>query len=198
MTEGGMVVEEGTAFQPDQKMREHLEKAEMEAAGCVPAPEVYARLLAVCLYQQDLCSAKFLWKRVPETIKCAGELTRLWDIGRALWNGDIPKVFEVIGEGQWSDSVAAIVAALKDRVRQQSLELVAAAYTSIKVPDFSRLVGCSGETEALALALAQPGWTLDPDQTHICPAMKKATTIETPAAEQQLDQLTQFVAFLEK
>jgi len=203
MTEGGMLVEEGTPFKPDQKMREHLEKAEIEAPGCVPGPEVYARLLAVYLYENDLCSAKFLWKRIPETLKGIpgsedSELAKIWDIGKALWTRDMPKVFKVIEEGRWSDNVSAIVAAIKDRVRQQSLDLVGSAYTSIKVSDFSRLVGCPIEAEAVTLALAQPGWTLDSDKTHICPERKKAPTIPTPAAEEQLDQLTQFVAFLEK
>ena len=32
MTEGGMLVEEGAPFKPDQKMREHLEKAEIEVS----------------------------------------------------------------------------------------------------------------------------------------------------------------------
>jgi len=196
-----MLVEEGAPFKPDQKMREHLEKAEIEAPGCVPGPEVYARLLAIYLYENDLCSAKFLWKRIPETLKNEGsgsELARVWDIGKALWTRDVPQVFRVIEEGQWSDNVTAIVAAIKDRVRQQSLDLVGNAYTSIKVSDFSRLVGCPNEAEAVTLALSQPGWTLDPDKVHICPERKKAPTIPTPAAEDQLDQLTQFVAFLEK
>ena len=68
MTEVGMVVEEGKPFKPDQKMREHLERAEIEAPGCVPGCEVYARLLAVYIFDDDLCSAKFLWKRIPGVI----------------------------------------------------------------------------------------------------------------------------------
>ena len=69
MTEVGMVVEEGKPFKPDQKMREHLERAEIEAPGCVPGCEVYARLLAVYIFDDDLCSAKFLWKRIPGTAR---------------------------------------------------------------------------------------------------------------------------------
>ena len=82
----------------------------------MPGPEVYARLLAIYLYENDLCSAKFLWKRIPETLKNEGsgsELARVWDIGKALWTRDVPQVFSVIEEGQWSDNVTAIVAAIK-------------------------------------------------------------------------------------
>ena len=83
----------------------------------MPRPEVYARLLAVYLYEEDLCSAKFLWKRIPETVKNDGgdgeELASLWDIGRALWTRDLPAVYAAIDARQWSSNVTAIVTAIK-------------------------------------------------------------------------------------
>jgi len=198
-----MLVEEGTAFRPDKRMREYLERAEIEAPGCVPRPEVYARLLAVYLYEEDLCSAKFLWKRIPETVKNDGgeELAGLWDIGKALWTRDLPAVYAAIDARQWSSNVSAIVTAIKDRVRERAIELVGEAYTSIKVSDFAQMVGCPATTDSAqegAAELARSvGWTVT-DEGMVCPVRKVAPVAPSLAAEQQLDKLTDFVAFLEK
>ena len=75
---------------------------------------------------------------IAETLKNAGdtEISKVWEIGKALWVKDLPKVYEIIRSNQWSDNVSAIVEAIKSRVQERSIELVGSAYTSIKVSDF--------------------------------------------------------------
>ena len=103
-------------------------------------------------------------------------------------------------------------------VRDRSLELIGRAYTSISVSEFSRYIGLP-EQEAVLLASKQPGWTVtdratlslkeganpgnagdkgSPGEKLICPVRKQAGEHKTILAEKQLQQLTDFVAFLEK
>lgn len=78
---------------------------------------MYAKLLAVYLYEDDLCSAKFLWKRIPEQARneCA-DLSPIWDVGKAMWNGKLSEVFKSIDDYEWSANVADIMKAVKGKI----------------------------------------------------------------------------------
>ena len=86
-------------------------------------------------------------------------------------------------------------------MRERAIELVGEAYTSIKVSDFAQMVGCPATTDSAqegAAELARSvGWTVT-DEGMVCPVRKVAPVAPSLAAEQQLDKLTDFVAFLEK
>ena len=52
------------------------------------------------LVQRETCLAKFLWKRIPESMKEAHpELGRIWDVGRKMWVRDNPGVFSGLKAG---------------------------------------------------------------------------------------------------
>merc|ERR1712088_15696 len=92
------------------ELREELEKKEIEAPNCRPSNDIYARLLAVYLYENDLCSAKFLWKRIPEQARTdCSDLIRIWDVGKEMWKGNNHNVFGLIDAHNWSDDVALII-----------------------------------------------------------------------------------------
>ena len=98
-----------------------------QAPGCRPHNGVYAQLLAVYLYEDDLCSAKFLWKRIPEQAKseCA-DLPRIWDVGKAMWRREPADIFRSIDEFEWSENVADIMKSVKG-------ECVLYVYTCITI-----------------------------------------------------------------
>ena len=59
------------------------------------------------------CAAKFLWKRIPDNIKSDHpELTKIWDVGVALWSRNLPNVYSALDQ-TWSEGVANIMAAVK-------------------------------------------------------------------------------------
>ena len=92
-------------------------------------------------------------------------------------------------------------------MRERAIELVGEAYTSIKVSDFAQMVGCpcpataavaeGGGGGAAAQLARSVGWTVT-DEGIVCPVRKVAPAAPSLAAEQQLDKLIDFVAFLEK
>merc|ERR1712098_730118 len=104
-----------------REMVSRLEQQELDcqtAAGTVP-PALYTELLAAYLAQGELTKAKFLWKRIPATIKQEGELPRVWAVGKAMWAKDSNLVYSGLG-GEWSPEVGAMVARVKANYQEDS------------------------------------------------------------------------------
>ena len=59
------------------------------------------------------CAAKFLWKRIPESIKADHpELQKIWSVGMALWERNLPEAYAALNQ-TWSEGVSSIMKAVK-------------------------------------------------------------------------------------
>ncbi|CAH1391823.1 unnamed protein product [Nezara viridula] len=176
------------------QIAEDLEKQELQAQGGVSSPQLYGQLLAIYLYQNDLCNAKFLWKRIPNNIKTQNpELGNIWAVGKAMWLRDAVEIHKTLNNTHWSDNVSSIIKALKDRIKERGIRLIGRAYSSINADVMGSLLGMSS-IEAVALA-KEKDWQID--GTSIKP--KQISQISPPltSTEHQLHKLTSFVSFLE-
>jgi hypothetical protein len=55
-----------------------------------------------------------LWKRIPNSVKSENaELSKIWEVGKALWRRDPPSVFLAIQAHAWSDNIKDIMNAIK-------------------------------------------------------------------------------------
>jgi hypothetical protein len=55
-----------------------------------------------------------LWQRIPNPVKAEhAELSKIWAVGRALWERNNPAAFATIGSTPWPDHVQPIMAAVK-------------------------------------------------------------------------------------
>lgn len=179
------------------KFLQELEKAELEAPGGVASPQIYAQLLAVYLYQNDLCNAKYLWKRIPADLKSGNrELGQIWMVGQRMWQRDWPAVHVALN-AEWSEDVSDIMAALKDNVRERAIILISRAYSSLGLTVFASMTGLTLE-EARRVAIER-GWVVDGTMVQPCKIQKEESNLahEVCLTEDQLYKLTQFVSFLE-
>ncbi|XP_070570038.1 COP9 signalosome complex subunit 8-like isoform X2 [Ptychodera flava] len=163
--------------------------------GGIATPVVYAQLLSLYLLQNDLANAKFLWKRIPPPIKSSNpELNNIWMVGQKMWQRDFPQVYQSLNQ-EWSENIKPIMQALHEDVRSRAFQLVSKAYSSIGTEDFAHFIGMP--TEQAVSAAAAEGWQIDTQNKLIVP--KKPATPQDPPipSEQQLAQLTEFVAYLE-
>uniref|UniRef100_A0A1B6CHB9 CSN8/PSMD8/EIF3K domain-containing protein n=1 Tax=Clastoptera arizonana TaxID=38151 RepID=A0A1B6CHB9_9HEMI len=168
-----------------------LEKEELEASGGVASSQTYAKLLAVYLYQNDLCNAKFLWKRIPLSIKTTNvEVGQIWEVGKAMWQRDFPAVYSAIAAVQWSEGVAPIMKVLREAVHVRATQLVCRAYGSLSITNAAGMLGCTSEQ-----IIQQKDWIID-NQMVSPPRPIPPPSPET-SSEEQLSKLTDFVAFLE-
>lgn len=59
------------------------------------------------------CNAKFLWKRIPASVKTANpELGQIWTVGQSMWQKDFPNMYKSLVAVTWSEPVADIMKAL--------------------------------------------------------------------------------------
>ncbi|BES89314.1 cop9 signalosome complex subunit [Nesidiocoris tenuis] len=177
-----------------EQAAEELEKQELQAQGGVASPDVFAKLLAIYLLQNDLCNAKLLWKRIPQSVKAQNlEIGKIWTVGKAMWLRDSPGVFSALSSTQWSDEIAPIMAALVDKVRERCLGLVSQAYTSVTLETLSKLLGVN-PSEAAAVA-QKNGWNVEDKLVYPVKPVPQPKILTS--TEQQLHILTNFVSFLE-
>ncbi|XP_015177810.1 PREDICTED: COP9 signalosome complex subunit 8 [Polistes dominula] len=174
-----------------------LEKAELEAPAGVATAQTYAQLLAMYLYQNDLCNAKCLWKRIPFNLKEANsELGRIWAVGKHMWQRDWPAVHVALN-ADWSEDVSGIMTVLKDSVREQAMTLISKAYSSLGLTVLASMTGLA--LEDAQKAAIERGWSIDGTMVQPVKVDKDQSIFnnETCLTEDQLKKLTQFVSFLE-
>ncbi|XP_018407038.1 PREDICTED: COP9 signalosome complex subunit 8 [Cyphomyrmex costatus] len=180
------------------KLMNELEMNELEASTGIMSAQAYMRLLAIYLHRNDLCNAKYLWKRIPSDLKAANEeLGRVWTVGQCMWQRNWPAVHTALNV-EWSEDVKDVMTALKDNVRERVMRLISKAYSSLDLTTMTTMSGMSLD-EARQAAIDR-GWTVDGtivepreqiDEEQYSQSDKICLT------EEQLQKLTQFVSFLE-
>ncbi|XP_060684033.1 COP9 signalosome complex subunit 8 [Hemiscyllium ocellatum] len=178
------------------KLLEQCELQELEAPGGIATPQVYGQLLALYLLHNDMNTARYLWKRIPQAIKTANpELGAIWSVGQRIWQRDFPGIYTVISSHQWSDTIQPIMEELRDATRRRAFGLVAQAYTSISADDLAAFVGLP--VEDAVKAVLEQGWQADPSTRMVVPKKAEPPPVPQIPNEQQLARLTDYVAFLE-
>ncbi|KAM8933770.1 COP9 signalosome complex subunit 8 isoform 2-T2 [Pelodytes ibericus] len=179
-----------------QRLMEQFEEQELEAPGGIATPQVYSQLLALYLLHNDMNNARYLWKRIPPSIRSANaELAGIWEVGQRIWQREFPGIYASIAAYQWSENIQPIMEAVRDATRRRAFGLVSQAYTSISADDFAAFVGLSVE-EAVKGVLEQ-GWQADSATRMVMPKKPDSAPLSLIPNEQQLARLTDYVAFLE-
>ncbi|RUS82347.1 hypothetical protein EGW08_009900 [Elysia chlorotica] len=181
---------------PDfQQLSLDLERQELENGNSPCTATQYSQLLALYLLQCDLCNAKFLWKRIPQTVKqgCA-ELSSIWAVGQKMWLKDFTGTYEAL-QKDWSEDVKVIMTSLQNCVRKRALRLVRLAYSSIGADDFATFVGMPVD-KAIQAAQSE-GWEVDLQNRIITPEKLEPPPAPTIMSDQHLSVLTDYVTFME-
>ncbi|XP_021947149.1 COP9 signalosome complex subunit 8 [Folsomia candida] len=171
-----------------------LEMSELEGGPEGIGGEGYTQLLALYLATGQICSSKFLWKRIPQAMKAGSEeLAALWAVGQTLWLKDTRSFHNTVKAFQWSTTIAPIVAKLIETVRETTLRLLGTVYTCVNTQDAAELLGLS-EPEVCSL-ISPLGWTIQNGLLH--PAESVAQNVYSMSADDQIAKLTDYVSVLE-
>lgn len=180
-------------MQEYSKLAADLEQQELESPNGIAGPQAYAQLLAIYLLQNDLPNAKFLWKRVPpETKQSHPEIGSLWKVGQGLWYGDFPAVYAGLNQ-EWPDYIGPLVQELGERTRRRAVALVSKAYSSISLDDAAAFLGLS--SSEVSAEVSRLGWAVAGGM--VSPVPTAPSNEQSRPCEEQLAELTDFVAFLE-
>jgi len=174
-----------------------LERQELESGGTCSS-QVYGQLLAVYLLTNDLPNAKLLWKRIPANLKEETvELKAIWTIARALLERKLSEVYGLLKAHEWPTYIRNIMACLQERTRERVLQLIGQSYSHITVEYFRQLLGVSSEEEILQI-IKDTDWKVDAASNHVLPTRIVAEEeSDKDTSQEQLQKLTEYVAFLE-
>ncbi|XP_038049084.1 COP9 signalosome complex subunit 8-like [Patiria miniata] len=178
-----------------EKLLVQCESQELEAPGGVATPEVYCKLLALYLLNNDMNNAKFLWKRIPQPIKTANpEVGLVWAVGQNMWQRDFPATYAALKK-EWSEAVKPIMEAITENIRQRMFHLISQGYTTIEAEEFAAYVGLP--VDQAITAVTAEGWQYNADNKMISPKKPVPQLDQAIPSEQHIAQLTDFVSFLE-
>ena len=175
---------------------EELEQKELETKDIEAAD--YENLLAIYLANNDTFNAKFLWKRIPQTIKDSSDsLKAIWDIGKSLIQGDYAAIYSQIDSKTWPSHLTSIMSHLRKEQQSRIIQLISKGYTAISLSDAMLMTGCTTEEEIIKLG-ESAGWKIDAPFGFII--SKKVLHDEEnvfSSNQEQLEKLTDYVSFLE-
>lgn len=144
-----------------------LESQELESANGKASGQVYGQLLAIYLLFNDLTSAKFLWKRIPQEIKESNnELAIIWTVGKLMLKKNYSEIYATIKSfPSWPNHLKNIMRLILESTQQRVTNLINRAYSSISLSTATRILGLSNE-DTLMLAQSQ-GWTYEHDSGYL-------------------------------
>jgi len=103
----------------------------------------YTVQLLTYLIVDDLVSARFLWKRIPQEIKKTdAELYAAWGIGQRLWTQDYAATY-VAFRSHWSPLNATLAEILEEKFRERTFAVISKAYSIVSEKSLALYLGLS-------------------------------------------------------
>lgn len=162
--------------------------------GCLTV-EQYKKLFSAYIYTNELCAAKFLWRRIPEAIKSDPELHNVWSVGHALWTKQYVQVYELI-DYNWSDLLQPIMVAIKHRIQEDMLKLINVLFENLKLDKFQMLMGV--DQEQAKTIVESIGWTCE--NGDVIPVTTSEPELSLNGSQEILDRLitvSSFTSYIE-
>lgn len=171
------------------------EDKELEAAasGILLPVDAYVNHLLLLLINGELVNARHLWKRVPSEHVKSTQLAAVHGVLAGLWKKD----WALVNKSLAANLSNALWPELAARVRRQQVVLLGKAYAVVHTSTAARVLGCTEQEAAQQLTSAH--WTQEQGGHFAAPAAASAANDNNQATDlQQLQQLTQYLVFLEK
>jgi len=180
-----------------EAIAELLEREELEATNGIPASQVYERLLAIYLLQNDFYNAKLLWKRIPAPMKPAdSELAAIWAVAQKVSRSDFAGIYEMLRRPWSNGDNEMLMNRMVEETRRRAVELVAKAYESIALANLGALLGTSGEAETRKAA-SELKWVVEGDMVYPSARKVDEESRKFVSGDAHLGLLTDYVSFLE-
>lgn len=184
------------AFCDTSGMLQNLEQLEIEGGELTHTD--YESFLALYLAINDLPNAKFLWKRIPDSIKEheSSCLEKIWELGKALIRGKYSTVYDLVDNSEWPPHLVSIMSHLRKALVARNLQLIVKSYSSLRFEDAMKMIGSKTKEELLKLSEAQ-GWTVCPSFGFIISRKTGLDEDNQSSNNEQLEKLADYVSFLE-
>merc|ERR1719362_1272787 len=156
---------------------------------------LYAVHLLALLHEGRLSAGRFLWKRVPLSVREQPQAAAAHAALAALWRSQHAEFFKQLRAGPWDAPLQPLVEKTISRTREQLLDQLGNAYEAIALERISEISDLSA-SEARAVCVAR-NWSVD-ESGFAIPMRTKANEDQLQMGEQQLQKLANFVTYLEQ
>eukprot|EP00899_Mesostigma_viride_P016381 jgi/Mesvir1/24744/Mv22006-RA.1 len=149
------------------------------------------------LMVNDMNSARFLWKRIPDAAKANNpSILAVWKIGQCLWNRDYKGVHGALRGHNWEDypQLQPLIARLSQLLLDRTFKLLSCGYSVMAASEAAAFLGMASTEEVVAFTTAR-GWEYNPsDQT-----LKVNSLVTHPGNQDvhNLQKLAEYVVHLE-
>lgn len=185
-------------LQPDySQLVSELERQELESGGTC-SPQIYGQLLAIYLLRNDIPNAKLLWKRIPIILKDeAPELKAIWGVAKSLIDRNLCEVYGLLKAYEWPTYIKKIMGFLHDRTRNRVIQLLGQSYSHMAIEELRKVLGVNSQQEVIEI-VNNVGWTVDATSGFVNPTrLVPDDENDKDSSQEQLQKLTEYVAFLE-
>jgi len=143
----------------------------------------------------DMDNARFLWKRIPISVKSTKpEFLAIWKIGQALWGKKYADIYATTNSFTWTEPHKTLIGLFLDSFREKTFNLISRAYTAISLSDASVYLGLP--SELILKSASERGWGFD-KSTNILSPVAITQLKEQSTSLTQLQQLTDYFCYLE-
>ncbi|CEM23241.1 unnamed protein product [Vitrella brassicaformis CCMP3155] len=186
-------------------LKGHCEQVEIlttagSDSGATEQATMYTIHMLACLYEDDVHGARFLWKRIPASLKSNADLSAAHRVLEAKWNNSQGGAFEHLEGHAWSAPVNVLAHALCRRQREATLGLIGRAYKSIRLDAACKLLNMQ-PNDSMQLFQAK-GWRVDTSASPSPLVYPIKTSTSVASAAQQFDKtmhrFSHYMAFLEQ
>ncbi|GAX73852.1 hypothetical protein CEUSTIGMA_g1302.t1 [Chlamydomonas eustigma] len=148
------------------------------------------------IYNQNLNDARFLWKRIPASVKQNNpELEAVWRLLQFAWSRQYQGLWQALQGYQWSTQLQPLIESLVIKMREHLLDLISTAYATVTPAKIALLCGM---TQAETLSTCRLlGWQID-DSTGMCKVLPKNTEGKKLDSAANLQQMTEYMIHLEQ
>mmetsp|Transcript_4479 Transcript_4479/g.9636 ORF Transcript_4479/g.9636 Transcript_4479/m.9636 type:complete len:199 (+) Transcript_4479:138-734(+) len=148
------------------------------------------------IYNKNWSDARFLWKRIPGAVKQNNpELEAVWRLLQYYWSRQYQGIWQALQAYQWSPQLQPVVEALAIKTREELMELIGFAYSTVAP---SKVASICGMTEAEALNVCQAqGWEYDAATGMLMVSPKAAAQAQLDGYS-NLQQMAEYMVHLEQ
>ncbi|KAF2069256.1 hypothetical protein CYY_009426 [Polysphondylium violaceum] len=167
---------------------------DIECESSEKIASLYGAYLFCYLIKNDITNARFLWKRIPSQLRSNESLKSIWTLAKSIHQFDTKTIYTLLGS--FGAEYQPFVVFFKESFQNRTFNLISNAYTSISLSDCINYLGISQE-QTIELAKSK-GWTFDESSKTFTPLAIPTTQSNLPQTDKQLQNLTNYVLFLEK
>ncbi|KAA0150643.1 hypothetical protein FNF31_05015 [Cafeteria roenbergensis] len=177
------------------RLEQSLEYLSMKAGD---QGTVVGAIIVAELAQGGLEAARFAWRRAGAKARESRDAQTAWELAKCLWRHDNAAFFAAVPEVACSAALKSGIRAAAQQVRENTLQVVGRAYSSIALADLASRTGLSAE--ATKEEAVRRGWAVGGGFVRPAAASADASPgAAAPAVDvAALDRLTEYVCALER